>query len=173
MSGLPVAFPYPVLKETTLYARWTYVKTVSEGLVFALNEDGESYQLTGYTGSDATVLVPETFNNKPVTRINQTAFADNNKIYRVLLPDTIEKIDARAFQNCLSLRSMILPKNLKVLETETFINCDSLEFVMVNELLETIEANPFYDCKSLKSVSFKGNLPMSIIWFSIAHLLNR
>lgn len=157
MSGLPVAFPYPVLKETTLYARWTYVKTVSEGLVFALNEDGESYQLTGYTGSDATVLVPETFNNKPVTRINQTAFADNNKIYRVLLPDTIEKIDARAFQNCLSLRSMILPKNLKVLETETFINCDSLEFVMVNELLETIEANPFYDCKSLKSVSFKGN----------------
>jgi hypothetical protein len=84
---------------------------VSEGLVFALNEDGESYQLTGYTGSDATVLVPETFNNKPVTRINQTAFADNNKIYRVLLPDTIEKIDARASK---------LPKPSQYDSTEKF-----------------------------------------------------
>ncbi|HHU24281.1 MAG TPA: leucine-rich repeat protein [Acholeplasmataceae bacterium] len=159
MTGNPISFPYTIEKDTTFYARWTFVKTMSEGLIFSLNEDEESYQVIGFTGSDATVLVPETFNNKPVTRINQSAFANNDKIYRVIFPDSVEKIDARAFQNCINLRSMILPLNLKVLETETFDNCDSLEFVLVNERVQTIEDHPFRNAKNLMMVSFKGNPP--------------
>lgn len=73
---------------------------------FALNGDGDGYVVTGYTGSDASVTVPDWYNNLPVTEIGSGAFQGNNAIKTVSLPSTVVKIGASAFKNCSSLNKI-------------------------------------------------------------------
>ena len=40
-------------------------KTFTEGLVFTLINNDTEYEVSGYTGSDADVVIPSTYNGKP------------------------------------------------------------------------------------------------------------
>lgn len=70
---------------------------------FALNGGGDGYVVTGYTGNDAAVTVPDWYNGLPVTEIGSGAFQGNTAIRTVSLPSTVEKIGTSAFKNCSSL----------------------------------------------------------------------
>ena len=39
-----------------------------------LSEDGESYSISGYSGTDSNVVIPSIYNEKPVTRIGDGVF---------------------------------------------------------------------------------------------------
>ena len=73
---------------------------------FALNADGNGYVVTGYTGSQAQVKVPDWYNQKPVTAIGDGAFQGKSFITSVSLPSTITVIGAAAFKNCTGLSSL-------------------------------------------------------------------
>lgn len=70
---------------------------------FALNGDGDGYVVTGYSGSDTAVTVPDWYMNLPVTEIGNGAFQGNTAIKTVSLPSTVVKIGASAFKGCTSL----------------------------------------------------------------------
>ena len=46
----------------------------SEDLQFALNEDGKSYCVTGFSGTESEVIIPSYYNHLPVTVIASNAF---------------------------------------------------------------------------------------------------
>lgn len=73
---------------------------------FTLNAAGDGYVVTGYTGSDAAVTVPDWYNQKPVTEIGSGAFQGNTRINSVSLPSTITRIGEAAFKNCTALSSV-------------------------------------------------------------------
>lgn len=70
---------------------------------FSLNAAGNGYVVTGYTGSDAEVTVPDWYNEKPVTEIGSSAFQGNTTMTSVALPSTITRIGSAAFKNCTKL----------------------------------------------------------------------
>lgn len=70
---------------------------------FALNSAGDGYVVTGYSGSGASVTVPDWYNGLPVTEIGSGAFQGNTAITTVSLPSTIVRIGASAFKNCTKL----------------------------------------------------------------------
>ena len=70
---------------------------------FTLNSDGDGYVVSGYSGSDASVKVPDWYNAKPVTEIGAGAFQGNTSMSSVSLPSTITRIGASAFKNCTKL----------------------------------------------------------------------
>lgn len=70
---------------------------------FALNGNGDGYVVTGYSGSDAAVTVPDWYLNLPVTEIGSSAFQGNTAIKTVSLPSTVVKIGSSAFKGCTSL----------------------------------------------------------------------
>ena len=59
----------------------------SEGLVYKLNDDGESYTVLGLGEcTDTNIIIPATYEGKPVTTIGNQAFRNEKS----LLFDTCE-----------------------------------------------------------------------------------
>ena len=78
----------------------------AEEFSFELHADGKGYAVAAYNGQDASVTVPDWYNNLPVTAIGDGAFQDNAAIQEVALPSTISVIGVAAFKNCTALSSL-------------------------------------------------------------------
>lgn len=70
---------------------------------FTLNNAGDGYIVTGYSGGDTAVVVPDWYNGMPVTEIGDSAFEGNTAIKSVALSSFIERIGDSAFEDCTSL----------------------------------------------------------------------
>lgn len=73
---------------------------------FALNAGGDGYIVTKYTGSAATVTVPDWYNSLPVTGIGDSAFQGNSSLVTVYLPDSLVSLGALAFKGCKNLEKI-------------------------------------------------------------------
>lgn len=114
----PEIAPKPVLLNTTPHNYVNGECTVchnregSVGLEFVLASDGKSYELVGLgTCTDKVIIIPSTYNNLPVSRIMQMAFA-NSDIVSIYIPNTMKEangiaIDSGAFMNCYHLVEVI------------------------------------------------------------------
>ena len=80
------------------------------------------------------IEVPETVCGLPVTSISDDAFANNQNIKAVKLPDTISYFGRTIFQNS-SVESVNIPKSLKVIPSNTFKGCTKLKSVDFHENL--------------------------------------
>ena len=72
----------------------------SSSLVYALNDDGESYMVTGIgTWKGTTLVIPEEHEDLPVTEIAPYAFSGELKSYTkaVEIPASVEVIGDGAF----------------------------------------------------------------------------
>ena len=101
---------------------------------------------------DATeVVIPETYNGRPVYEIEREAFKDCTKLTSVIIPETVVTIDFRAFWNCESLTSIVIPDSVKNIYGNAFFDCMSLKEVKLSENLTELN-NIFWDCTSLESI---------------------
>lgn len=78
------------------------------------------------------IEIPETVCGLPVTSVGFMAFADNQNIRSVKIPDTVSYFDRLVFQNS-SLEYVNIPKSLKVIPSNTFKNCKKLKSVEFHE----------------------------------------
>ena len=140
---------------------------------YQLNNDG-GVTVTKYIGNDATVVVPAYIEEKPVTRIGNSAFL-LTPIQTVTLPETLKAIEYAAFQYCQSLTTVKLPQELEYMDacvfadcsqltsinlpdsiteipSSLFLNCTSLKQIDIPETVTTIDSNAFLDCASLKQI---------------------
>ena len=61
-----------------------------EALVFEKIDDKDEYALIGFIGLKMKkIVIPEKFNNMPVTRIENNVFKENDEIEEVIMPNTI------------------------------------------------------------------------------------
>jgi hypothetical protein len=63
-----------------------YQEVATEGLVFTLYEAGTAYSVTGYTGSSTKVIIPETYNDLPVTSIAAGVFSGCSSLESITIP---------------------------------------------------------------------------------------
>ena len=82
--------------------------------------------VTGYTGNDTKIVVPDEICGLLVTEISQGAFRGKHNIISVALPDTIRKIGDFAFEDCYNLTHINIPENIKTIGMGAFADCDSL-----------------------------------------------
>lgn len=172
VSKLPHSYNSVVTKPTTTsqgYTTYTctgcghsYVDSytdplpkTSEGLEFQLSADGKSYMLSGIgTCTDKTIVIPQTYNDKPVTSIAIMAFANNKNITGVIIPEGIVKLGNRCFSHCESLTNVSLPNTLTTIEWNAFEDCSQLITVNIDaggSHLATIEKEAFKYCSRLVS----------------------
>ncbi len=83
---------------------------VSLGLNYELNEDGLSYCVTGIGACiDTDLIIPATYNDLPVTTINNDAFYGCSSLISITIPNSVTHIGARAFHDCSYLASITIP----------------------------------------------------------------
>ena len=73
---------------------------------FTQNAGSYGYTLTSYSGNDASVEIPSSYNGAPVISIGDNAFKDNTVITVVTIPDNVTSIGADAFSGCTALTTV-------------------------------------------------------------------
>ncbi len=99
-SGKLISFPYEVIQDVTLYARWITAAKGSPGLIFA-SED-EAYSVIGYDGGSHIVLIPPTYLEMPVNAIADGAFNNCRTVTKISVPSSVLTI-GKAFSRCNNL----------------------------------------------------------------------
>ena len=123
------------------------------GLEYYLLPDGTYGIKAGTTRYLENIVIPAQYNGKNVTRILDGAFENCLNLQKVVLPETINKIDARAFYGCEELQTINLPDTITSIGEYAFYNCQKLSIeLVIPSGVTTIETYTFYGCSSVKSV---------------------
>lgn len=147
------------------------------------NVYNDKAELYWYTGRDRNITIPSALplnRGYVVTRIGPTAFAGNQLITSVNIPNTVKEIGQGAFANCRNLKNINIPDSIKSIEDDTFSNCSSLKNISIPISIEKIGREAFEGsglntlrvpnsvknigwqafgyCKNLKSISLSDNL---------------
>ena len=105
-------------------------------------------KLTKYFGKGMeTVEVPE-----EVKVIGSDAFSNRKLcggIKKIIVPDSVTKIERNAFSGCSDMIEIRLPDHLDEIADSTFYNCSSLKTINIPQSVKTIGKNAFWYCRSL------------------------
>lgn len=119
--------------------------------------DGEATIIGLKTEGLEEIIIPETYNGVPVTKIGDSAFEKNNDIKSISLPHTLTEIGDQAFRNCNSLTSIDL-SFVKSIGKQAFYMCGNLQTVILNEELESVGEKAFYNSNKITDINIPQNL---------------
>lgn len=127
--------------------------------IFEFNVDsaGKVYLQSCDSDASGEIVVPATYNGKPVSYIGSGAFGHCVNITGIVISDSVTSIGIRAFQNCYNLKSVKFGKGLKNICDFAFC-LTAIENVVLPEGLETIGNYAFYSSHSIKSVTIPKSL---------------
>jgi len=107
-----------------------YCQPTSQGLAYVLVGPTDSYKVNGIGScTDTTIIIPSTFQGKPVTSIASRAFEEQKKITNVVIPSTITTIGDNAFYGCIKLKSVTIPESVTKIGNSAFERCSLLKSV--------------------------------------------
>lgn len=133
------------------------VLTPSEELILELSADGASYKVIGVGNcTDSTVVIPATFEGKPVTAIGEIAFFRCQTVEEVVIPEGITTIETSAFTECTKLARVTLPDSLTDIGISAFWGCKQLREITIPEKVRRIGREAFSECDKLDSIVFEA-----------------
>jgi len=101
------------------------------------------------------VVIPDTYNNLPVTGIIGNSFRNCKSITSVTFPNSLPSIGSTAFYGCTGLTSVTIPASVTTIESGAFRDCTNLTSVTFLGTAKVVENNANY---SNLSASFDGDL---------------
>lgn len=125
--------------------------TISE-LEFELQEN-DTYFVKAKNEDVTNIIIPSTFNGKPVKGISAYAFRFCAALTSVTIAGSITEIGGMAFDNCTSLKNITIPNSVRSMGKCVFDGCSQLTSITLSENLDSIPDSAFNECKSLKSIT--------------------
>ena len=128
----------------------------TEGLEYKLIDDGEGYAFAVVglgTATDENIVIPSTYNGKPVVEIGDSAFKNRKQIKSIFMPNSILKIGEEAFSCCTSLTSITIPDSVTSIGGSAFFGCSGLISITIPNSVEYIGEGAFSGCESLVSIT--------------------
>ena len=153
---------------------------------YSVEESSSCAVITGYSGNDSVVNIPQTLGGLPVIGIDNGAFCENKNMVRVNVPDGVQFIGtldegSGPFTYCDSLRYISLPDSVTLIGSRAFegsglrsisipngaeigygafIECKDLTSVKLPEGLVSVPDSCFYNCESLRTIVLPSTVDM-------------
>lgn len=135
------------------------IELATEVLDFELNEDNESYSVSGNLFykilSFEELYIPSTYNDLPVTAVKNIHC--NWDITYLNVPSSIKELKEDAF-SCCYFKRVDLHEGLETIGPSAFSTCRNLETINIPNSVTAIGENAFKDCSSLTSISLPKNI---------------
>ena len=90
-----------------------------------------------------------------LTAIVGSAFDGCSNLWKIVIPDGVEKIGSDAFENCKSLYKINIPRSLSHIGSRAFYNCNNLTGVYITDLASFLTIT--IDRVSGSSPNYEGN----------------
>ena len=113
--------------------------TDNQGIVYELNDDGQTVTLTNGSSAAGAITIPD-------------AIEKGEESYPVT------SIKYRAFYNCGALESVTFSGNVGSIGDTAFVFCGALESVTFSGNVGSIGNSAFWDCPALKTLTFSGDV---------------
>ena len=113
-------------------------------------EDGE-ITITGYTGDDEYLVVPEKIDGLPVTAIGDAAFHGCD-FSEIVLPNTLKRIGSQAFEACSEVIYFKIPDSVEIIDSFSFDGCYRMKAITLPEQLSEIGIGVFRNCEGLENI---------------------
>ena len=131
--------------------------------VITLESGEKAASITGYTGADTNVVIPDTIDGYPVAKIGSSAFTNKTTVQSVIIPEGVTELASvssndGAFKGCTSLTSVTLPSTLTKIGAHAFYECTALTEIVLPDNVEMIGYGAFYGCKALSTVTLSAKL---------------
>ena len=134
-------------------------ETDSQGVKYALSEDGTYYTVWGYSGSGTEIVIAAEIDGLPVKAIDNYVFLRCYDLTSVEFPNSITTIGYSAFYDCTGLKSINIPASVTNIIETAFVGCTNLESITVasenttyksvdNCLIEIETKTLLYGCKN-------------------------
>ena len=107
-----------------------------------------------------SVKIPETWNEMPVTAIDECGFHDCEELVELTIPDSVKTIGASAFNGCVALEEIALPNSVKTMGDSAFYGCTALTSITLSDSLSMIDVATFQGCTSLKEISIPDSVEL-------------
>jgi len=157
-TAVPETTEAPV--ETTAVPETTEAPETSAPETISLLEfeeiDDNSYKVSGigeFKGTD--LVIPATYNGKPVTAIGSNAFSNNENITSVTIPSGITEIGESAFHACTNLSTVNLSVGLKTIKNYAF-RATAISEITIPETVESMGDNVFAYASYLSTVHYNA-----------------
>lgn len=117
-----------ITAETTYTATYTQEERnkTSAPYTYRISPDKKEAFITGYSGTEPNLVVPETLDNLVVTGIGNEVFGGREELVSVSIPSKVRTIGASAFAGCPNLASVTLPDSLEGIGENLFLNDPAL-----------------------------------------------
>ena len=149
-------------------ANETAVKNPADSSLWNYDIVGDHVEITGYTGTETDLVIPEELEGLPVTAIRSVDTETSygyviprsgfpSGISSLTVPGTVELIGSRAFVDCDSLKRVVLSDGVKEIGESAFSSCTKLNEIIIPESVTTINSRAFYSCMSLFKIKLPAN----------------
>ncbi|MBR2786534.1 MAG: leucine-rich repeat domain-containing protein [Clostridia bacterium] len=90
--------------------------------------------------------------------IGGTGFRGFEQLERIVMPDSVTKIEKGTFEGCKNLKHINLSRNLESIPDRCFSACESLKVIVIPDSVKNIGMDLFYYCKSLECIYLSKNI---------------
>ena len=145
-----------VTVKPNTYKDGQYVKYVLDGYTYSITVD-DAYNKKGtidFLSSKNTNIIkqyqmPSEVFDLTITKLRRVD--PKMKIQKIILPNTLEKLESPVFENCSYLEDIVLPSSIDTISNYAFSRCTNLKRVML-PYVNYIDWGGFSGCTNLKYV---------------------
>ena len=146
---------------TTLTSLTFYYSCVpaapAESASFRLSEDGTYYIVTGSNNNAESVVIPSVYKGLPVKEIAKLAFAYDDNLTSVVVPDSVTTLGEGVFCGSPLLTSVTLGNGITAIPDMAFQQ-SVLTSLVIPESVTSIGFSAFSESESLTSLNLPSNL---------------
>lgn len=119
------------------------------GSVWEYSAYAGGIQLTAYNGTQTDVYVPAQVDEKPVVKLGDSLFENNDALNSVTLAEGITEIGNKAFYDADNLVCIVTNETLTTIGAEAFYSCDVFNSIIIYDGVKSIGQNAFAQCPAV------------------------
>lgn len=150
-----------------------------DGLTYEYGDEQHTYYVVrddSKVPNAKRIIVPASYDGKPVKGIRQFAIQNNNVVEHIVLPQSIEEIGMYAFSHCEKLLSVEFTggeeAKLKTIERNAFSHCYELYSINLPDSVRFLDREVFYLCRSLKTIELPEEITIENDAFTDSGIYN-